>query len=235
MSVKRRKTDVDGIIVIDNPDKQWHESWADKTTGNGDTLKRHPLNIPHPFRAVLLGPPNSGKTNVVMNFVMYSYPQFEKIYLIHCDGKQTKEYKSLGDSVEILEEFPDPEWWEDDIKGLVIVDDKELKNLGVRQTINLDRLFGYVSTHKNKSVVCCSQDTFNIPAIIRRCSNLWVLWAIKDVDSIGTIARKAGLKTSQLRTIFKTFGTKDALWIDSTTDTPYPLRVNGVQPWDPDD
>ena len=39
------------IIPIPNPDKTFHESWSNS---------RNPLNIPHPFRCVCLGPPNVG-------------------------------------------------------------------------------------------------------------------------------------------------------------------------------
>ena len=40
------------IIPISNADKSFHEKWYDK---------RNMLNIPHPFRACCLGPPNVGE------------------------------------------------------------------------------------------------------------------------------------------------------------------------------
>lgn len=45
---KRRKPLPNELLIIDNPDKVWHESW---------TKGRNILNFPHPFRAVLFGPP----------------------------------------------------------------------------------------------------------------------------------------------------------------------------------
>lgn len=216
-----------GIIKIANPDKTWHEDWRDKVSKKGKRYTRHPMNIPHPFRAVLLGPPGVGKTTIALNLVMYQKPVFEKVYVIHVDGEFTKEYDALGNYTP-LDSIPDPTWWPGDVKSLVIIDDKELKNLGKDQQIALDRLFGYVSTHKHISVILTSQDPFNTPAIVRRCANLWVLWKTKDLDSVANIARKAGLGVHQLRAIFSGFTGFDSLWIDSTPRTPYPLRVNGI-------
>ena len=48
-----------------NPDKQFHESWS-----SGRNL----LNIPHPFRAVFLGPPGSGKSTAVKNIILRIQP-----------------------------------------------------------------------------------------------------------------------------------------------------------------
>ena len=56
---------------------------------------------------------------------------------------------------------------------------------------------------------------------------MWVLWKTKDIDSVATIARKAGLMPEQLRNIFKDFKLRDSLWIDHTPNTPYPIRING--------
>ena len=60
------------ILPIDNPDKEFHEAWDDK---------RDMLNIPHPFRSVLLGPPNVGKTTVVKNLIIRQDPPFEEIFV----------------------------------------------------------------------------------------------------------------------------------------------------------
>ena len=98
------------------------------------------------------------------------------------------------------------------------------------QKRNLDRLFGYVSTHKNISVMLCSQDAFNIPPIVRRCSNLFVLWKSPDVLSMALLASKTGLTSDELRELFgMCVETKDSIWIDITDKTPFPLRLNGYK------
>jgi len=208
------------IIPLPNPDKAFHEKWYEG---------RNMLNIPHPFRCVCLGPPNVGKTTIVKNLLLRAKPEFEEVVVIHCDGGYTKEYNDLGDSVEMLNEIPAPEDWEGETKTLVVLDDLEFKGMNKDQKRNLDRLFGYVSTHKNISCILCSQDAFNVPPIVRRCSNLWVLWRCPDLDAMSVCARKTGLRADNFNYIFNKLmlDHKDSLWIDMTDKTPYKMRKNG--------
>lgn len=207
------------IIPIENSDKEFHEKW---------TKSRNMLNIPHPFRCVCLGPPNVGKTTIVKNIVLRADPPFQEIVVIHCDSEYTKEYDDLGE-VEMLNEIPAPEDWEGQVKTLVVLDDLEFKGMNKQQKRNLDRLFGYVSTHKNISCILCSQDAFNVPPIVRRCSNLWILWRCPDLDAMATCARKTGLKAENFNTIFNKLmlESRDSLWLDKTDRSPYPMRKNG--------
>ena len=206
------------LIPIHNADKDFHETWTDN---------RNPLNITHPFRAVLLGPPNMGKTTICKNIILRAKPQFEKVFIIHCDPEYTKEYNDVGG--EMLSEIPAPDEWAGDCKALVILDDLEFKGMNKEQKRNLDRLFGFVSTHKNISVMLCSQDPFNVPPIVRRCSNLWVLWKMTDTDALSTCARKTGMTSLSFKNIFDNIMTepKDSLWLDLTDKSPYPMRKNG--------
>ena len=206
------------IIPIDNPDKAFHEKWYER---------RNPLNIPHPFRCVALGPPNVGKTTIVKNVILRAKPKFEEIFVIHCDPNYTLEYDDVG--AQMLEEIPPPDWWEGQRKSLVVLDDLEYKGMSKQERRALDRLYGFVSTHKNISVILCSQDAFNVPPIVRRCSNLFILWKSHDIDSMATVARKSGLTAFQLKNMFNTMapGQKDSIWIDSTEGSPYKLRING--------
>jgi len=209
------------IIALPNPDKEFHESW---------TKGRNMLDIPHPFRCVCLGPPNVGKTTIVKNLLLRAKPEFEDVVVIHCDGNYTKEYDDLGeDNIEILSEIPAPEDWEGEKKTLVVLDDLEYKQMNKEQKRNLDRLFGYVSTHKNISIILCSQDAFNVPPIVRRCSNLFVLWRCPDLDAMATCARKTGMKSEGFNSIFNKLmlDSRDSLWLDMTSGTPYPMRKNG--------
>lgn len=206
------------IIPIPNPDKLFHEKWK---------KGRNMLNIPHPFRAVALGPPNVGKTTIVKNLILRQDPPFEEVFVIHCDPGYTKEYEDV--EAKMLEAIPAPDEWEGKVKTLVILDDLEFKTMGREQRHNLDRLYGFVSTHKNISCVLCSQDPFNVPPIVRRCSNLWILWRLTDLDAMATCARKSGMKASVFKEIFDKLLTrpKDSLWLDLTDGSPYPIRKNG--------
>jgi DNA polymerase III delta prime subunit len=208
------------LIAIKNEDKGFHEKWHSR---------RNLLNIPHPWRGVFLGPPNVGKTTTIKNIIIRAYPPFEEVYCIHCDAEYTKEWEDIGATM--LPDIPAPTEFDGERKTLVIIDDLGLKNLSKDQLSNLDRLFGFVSTHKNVSVALTAQDAFNIVPCVRRCSNLWVLWRIRDLDSAMCLARKAGIKKDEFNEIFDTYVKEKhhSLWIDHTTNSPAPLRINGFE------
>ena len=221
MSVRKKKVKArlpNKILALPNPDKEFHEKWY---------KGRNMLNIPHPWRAVFLGPPNCGKGTVVKNLLLRANPPFEEVVCIHCDPEFTQECDDIG--AEMLDEIPAPEDWEGQVKTLVILDDLEFKGMSKEQRRRLDRLYGFVSTHKNISVALCSQDTFNVPPIVRRCSNLWVLWRCPDLDAMATCARKTGMKANNFNAIFNQLmmNGHDSLWLDMTDHSPYPKRKNG--------
>ena len=206
------------LLALPNADKKFHEKW---------TERRNMLNFPHPWRGVFLGPPNCSKSTTIKNIVLRAKPAFQEIYCVHCDSDYTKEWDDVG--CVMLKEIPPPEDWEGKVKTLVILDDIEYKGMDKLQKRNLDRLFGFVSTHKNISVALTSQDPFAVPPIVRRCANLWVLWRCPDLDAMSTCARKTGMKASNFNVIFNELmsGLRDGLWIDMTSHTQYPLRKNG--------
>ena len=206
------------IIPIPNADKAFHEHWY-----NG----RNMLNFPAPWRSVFLGPPNSGKGVAVKNLLLRADPPFEKVEIIHCDPNYTQEWEDIG--AEMLDEIPAPQYWDGEVKTLVILDDLDYNSMNKIQMKNLSRLYGYCSTHKNISVALLQQDAFSVPAIVRRCSNLFVLWRSPDLDAMATCARKTGMKSNNFNAIFNQFKINghNSLWIDMTTKSPYPLRLNG--------
>lgn len=224
---KKRKLS-SAIIPIPNPDKKFHETWKPKIV-QGEEFLRHPMNIPHPYRAVLFGPPGTGKTTVAMNLIVRQMPPFERILIIHIDGKFTKEYNRLKNFTKVTT-IPAPDWWSSELKTIVILDDLEYKRMNDRQKANLDRLFGYVSTHKNITVLSTAQDGFNIAPGPRRSADIWVLWKGKDTDSMYQIARKGGLNKKDLDALFHChdFELQDSLWLDTTPFSPWPLRINGT-------
>jgi len=225
---KKRKV-ASQIVAIKNPDKDFHESWKPRMV-NGKRMIRHPMNKPHPSRGVLFGPPGTGKTTIVLNMVIRQDPPFETIYVIHIDGKFTKEYNKLVNFTK-LPSIPDPDWWSGETKTLVVLDDLEYKFMSKSQKANLDRLFGYVSTHKNISVILTAQEGFNVPTCARRCADLWVLWQGRDMDAMQQLARKGGLKKIDLDAIYHAFDfdLRDSLWLDTTPYSPYPIAINGTE------
>ena len=208
------------IIPMPNADKKFHERWDEG---------RNMLNIPHPYRLVAVGKPNVGKTTIVKNLLLRAKPEFKEVFVIHCDKDYTREYQDVD--VEILDHIPLPTYWEGLVKTLVIIDDYDLTNLSKEQKGNLDRLFGYVSTHKNISVILCSQNFTNCPPIVRRCANFFVIWKTNDLDAMSGVGRKSGLEPAKFKSIFYNDmkGHRDSLWIDLTDNSPYPLRKNGFE------
>ncbi len=211
------------IIPIPNPDKTFHEKW---------TLGRDMLNIPHPFRCCIIGPPNSGKSTISKNiWARCKNPQFADVYIIHCD-ESTMEYNDLGE-IHILTEIPPPSFWAErrDIKKLVICDDIDFKNMNKEQRHCMDRLLGYCSTHCNVSVIMCMQDPYALIPSARRMTSFWIIYKNNDMDAMKILARKIGIKSEDLVKIFDNFfkSKHDALYLDYTDKTPYPMRLNGYQ------
>ncbi len=219
---KKEKDYPEELIHIPNPEKKYHESWV-----NG----RNKLNFPHPFRMLLLGGVNSGKTNIIKNIILRANPSFKEIFLYHCGGRYVKEYDDI--EFENLEDIPEPddEIFDPKIKKLLIIEDKEFKFMDKQELKRLDRVFGYVSTHRNLSILCTGQDFFNLPPPVRRMSNIFVIWKTKDTDSLKTIGRRVGLKKEELIHLMNTYlkSKRDSLWLDSTFKTPYPIRKNGFK------
>ena len=217
---RRRRLELPtSILPFPNTDKDFHEKWDEE---------RDLLSFPHPFRAVLLGPPNSGKSTIVKNLLLRGEPDFAKMYVIHADVDGTSEYDDC--KAVLLPEIPEPQDWPNDgEKKLVVVDDIDVKRLGRQQMTALDRLFGYVSTHKNISCILCSQDVFNVPAGVRRCANLWVLWKTPDTHALSMCAARCG--KLDFVSLFNNNCKKphDSLWVDMTDNTPLKLRVNGYE------
>jgi len=153
---------------------------------------------------------------------------FQTVVIVHCDSLYTQEYKDIDNCV-MLDKIPAPEEWPGNRKMLVILEDLEFKGMNKQQKQALDRLFGYVSTHKNISVALCAQDAFNVPPCVRRCSNLFVLWKCPDMDSMNLVARKAGMTARKLNKLFETHvrAPKDSIWVDLSDHSPAPLRLNG--------
>ena len=75
------------LIVLPNDDKHFHEEPDYEDLGN----------FPHPFRMVLSGSPNCGKTNVIYNILLHKKPAFERIIIFHNDPSRL-EYNNIDAS-----------------------------------------------------------------------------------------------------------------------------------------
>ena len=205
------------LVVVPNADKGWHEQWH---------TNRNALNKPHPFRAIICGPPGSGKTCIIQNMVSRAQPPFKKVIVLHADPLQTKEYAGL--QAEMLDHIPAANEWDGEHKTLCIIDDLEIRQLSKEQKRNMERLFSYVSTHRNVSIILTSQDAFNIMPCVRRSANVYILFKIRDIDSLMCIARKMGIPKQMMKDLMKLLKDRhDSLWLDNTIKSPLPFALNG--------
>ena len=211
------------LIFMPNADKLGDESW---------TRGRSLLDVPCPMRGLCIGPPGSGKTNVLFNFLIHAATPYKQVLVIHGDPA-TKEYDALGKAgVKIVSEFPPISYFRGKEKTMVVIDDVPLKGLSKSQAVNADRLLNYVSSHKGVSVVINSQTLTQVPTNLRRACNFYVVWKSGDSKDMTNIASKIGMRPENLNNLFETVLStpRDSLWVDLTPGTPAPLRRNGFEP-----
>jgi hypothetical protein len=222
--VKKIKLDrelPDEVIHIENDDKKFHESWDDN---------RNMCDIPHPFRMACLGQVGKGKSTLCKNVFLRcqagNHP-FDELIIIH-GSKDTKEYDQL-DPTMILNEIPEPEdLTTNDVKTLIIIDDFEMTKLSKDSLRNLSSLFRFVSSHHNISIMVCYQSFFDVPPIVRKCLNIYIIYRPTNDDELACIARRVGMKKEEMFDIFDRLLPKnrDTLMIDLTENSPCRLRKN---------
>jgi DNA polymerase III delta prime subunit len=206
-------------------DKKWHEKWR-----RGQDL----LQFPHPFRACLSGPPNSGKSTAILNILARAKPAYKSVHVIYPGGSGgTSEYDMIRpkklvhfhDHIPDIEVFPTIK--DGAVKTAIIIDDLELKEIGAEERASLDRIIGHVSTHRHADVFVCSQQWTNVPPIARRSCNVFVLWRPRDGRTISMISEGVGEDLASLFKLCKS--PRDSIWIDRTDNSPAPVRLNGYQ------
>lgn len=241
------------LLFIPSSDKDFIERWDDMGYSADGTVRRDPLNIPASWRGVFVGKPGCGKSCMIKNIILRSRPKFERIYVLHQD-KYAKEYNDIG--AEVITELPSNDFWmgyeekEEDTesdssdldqqqeeekrpKTLVIIDDICFKDLGRNrdQTLRLDRLCGFISSHCNVSLAVLNQDVFAVNSIIRKCCNVWNIWRPSSTDQMNTIARRVGYRGKRFQELFDEHCPLegDSLMIDMSSGSPFPLRKNAYE------
>lgn len=216
---------IDEIIPLPNADKDgFKDEWYPG---------RNFGNLLHPFKLVTAGPPNSGKTTAIINVflrIQLSDKPFENLIVIQPDTSH--EYDILDPTI-ILSDFPEPEdlvTGSDDemVKTAVIIDDFDLTKLTKQQQINVSKLFRYLSSHNNISIMTSYQDFFSIPTIIRKCATHFLIYKPRNQDELTVVAKRVGLKKDVIHNIFdrEIKHKKDCLLIDLTCPDEFALRKN---------
>lgn len=209
------------ILKIENADKKFHESWH---------KGRDICDFPHPVRIGILGKVGLGKSTIAKNIFLRSQASdnpYEQLLIIH-GSDSTKEWDDLEPTM-ILNDIPDPQdLTQNDKKTMIIIDDFEMSGLPKQSLKNLSSLFRFVSSHHNISIIICYQSFFQVPAIIKKCCNVFIIYRPNDRDELGTIARRVGMTKKDMLYIFDNFmkEKRDTLCIDMTENSPAELRKN---------
>lgn len=206
----------EGLILLKNKDKENDEKWH---------VGREPSNLPCPFRLILSGGVGKGKSTQIKNILLRAKPLYDRLIIVCCD-KTTKDYDDLEPHL-IIDQLPSVESFDNKHKNCLVIDDYRAKTQYDKNL--LDRLFGYVSSHKKTSIMYATQDLFSLfTPTIQRMSDCFILWKSHDENQFNMICNRVGMKNEDVKQIFKdlNFGEKDALMIDKTPNTPYPLRKN---------
>lgn len=224
---KKRISRPNKLVVFDCVDKEKAENWSDD---------RPLISFPRPFRAVLTGPPGVGKSSVVKSILINQPTFFEQGWVFHPDPSVCEGGEYTDSGLMPLDEIPPAEWFyaQNPSKDhcLFVFDDVDLSSLSKDQHSRLDRLLCNASTHCNISVICVAQNFYSLPTVVRRTSNVFVLW--KPVSSeldLKSISKRVGLNGKTLKTLFDTHcpSSYDSVWIDLTPNSPCKVRINAVK------
>ena len=116
------------------------------------------------------------------------------------------------------------------IKTLVVIDDFDFTGCSKADLKQISKLFRYYSSHKNISIICSYQSFFHIPKIIRKCSNVFLVYKPNSRLEITMISNRVGIDEEKLKNYFKKGGICesrfDFIVIDHTPGTPSSLRKN---------
>jgi hypothetical protein len=223
---KRTQVSLNKIVVLHNPDKKHNESWT------ADRASKNIGNFPSPFRCTIVADVGKGKTGLIKNLIMSQFPMFRQVFLVHPDAEVSREYDDL-ECTEVIDYLPELEFFnfEDDgeaVKRCIIIDDWEWSKLSKIETKNLGLLMRYASSHKNLSVIIANQSFFDLPSIIRKMSNIFVIYKPTAKTELTMIENRVGCEPGYLREMFKTVadGHYDSICIDLIKDTPAKYRKN---------
>jgi hypothetical protein len=147
----------------------------------------------------------------VKNLIIHQRPRFDQVFVIHLDAGVTRDYDDLEPTA-MMSDAP-LAFWNDlpdrdeetgkRIKRCVVVDDLEMTHAAKERAKNLGILFRYASSHKNMTVYMCHQSAMDVPPLIRKMSNVWVVWRPRR-NELQPIENRVGLPAGELSHLFDT-------------------------------
>jgi hypothetical protein len=212
------------VVVIHNSDKDigWVETWD-------SPANRSPACIPHSFRCLALGGVSRGKSNYMKNIFLAhqsSDTPFKRLFVITCD-LSSKEWIDTEPDL-FSDKLPPLSCFQDNVKTMVVIDDYEFQKCNSSELKKLTTLFRMISSHKNVSILCSYQSFFDTPPIIRKCSDVFIIYKPRSKTELKTISNRLGIDADDLKHMFKKYCVDhyDMLMVDMTKDSPYPIRKN---------
>ena len=214
------------ILVLGNVDKSDHEKWDDKR-------KKNIANWPCPTRFCVIGPAGVGKTNLIKNILLNARPIYDNVYLVHPDVDYSKEYDDI-EPTDCMTKVPNIKYFSDVIdpdnkqKNICIIDDLECGGGNSQQLHDLGLLFRYLSTHRNMSVIFSHQSWFDVPPIVRKMTNVYIIYRPKARNELTMIENRCGAEKGLFKYLFDNIATgyRDNICYDLTENTPAKLRMN---------
>ena len=151
-------------------------------------------------------------------------------------GPEIPEYK--GVEFHALAYLPSMTYFDDvaDRHNLFIIDDIDLcsyvkKRREIREE-RLNKLFSYVSSHKNLSIIVSSQDASSqLPSFVLKMTNIVTIYKIRDQYIMQVLARKLGVSYKRLKKLIDICKNRhDSITLDYTEDSPAEIRFNMYTP-----
>lgn len=165
---KKIKLKKNKVYVIPNCDKKDHEYWGDKHHD-----MKNLLNIPGPYRCIVSGVPNCGKTTVIYNLVAHMDKPPDKIYLLHADCFDSDVYSKNNEEEDFVYDEDDPDGIVPEYKDLDYVALKTFPTLKWLNKLNSDKKDEFVNIFKRqkKEKILFIIDDISIKAFIKKNRN----------------------------------------------------------------
>ena len=214
------------LVDMSNPDKTRHEVYKPG---------QNCIRFPKPFRCVILGKVNSGKSYLAKHILMAHQgcaPKFEEVHIVHgCADTHTTEY-DLIEPTSISQEIPSYLDFDPMPHKLLILDDVDFTGMNQKDLKRISELMRFGSSHCNLSVILMHQAFFRIPKIVKDCSNVFIIFRPHDNDELASIGRRVGLKKKKIFDLFNDClpEWRDSLLINLIPNAPHKFYKNLFTP-----
>lgn len=152
--------------------------------------------------ALLIGPPNCGKTFAAERLVRIVSPEIEYAILVHPHAGKTGDY-DVDDFDKIFTSVPsidDLGYLKDEedlhkASKILIIDEQAVRH---GKDPALRELFSYGASHFNMRVICTCHNLTDVDPKVRNCAQWFYLWYPNDVQQLRNIKSQLGLDMKEI-------------------------------------